>query len=476
MKRNIIILAFIMLLWGCSDFLVRAPETSQSNELTLSEYSGLNKATAGAYSILVSSSWYGGAFILDAEMRSGNGKRPAQSDYTSGRYTVPYSLDYNQNSTPAQWSYSYYVISCANNIIANLTEDKVSSTVTQQDLNNLHGEALFLRALSHFDLVRTYAQSYNFKPDGPGVPIIDRPQTPNDQPARNSVKEVFDFIVSDLKQAESLMADGYQRTGVTDPTATCTKPAIQALLSRVYLYMGQWQNAADYATKVINNTKYRMWTPTQYLNVWGQDVYSAGEVIFSVYGIKANSYDAYWDACSYMTSPDGYADCAASNDLVFMYDEDDVRGKLFRGVDDVPNLFWTTKYIGKGKGTPDQTNTIVLRLSEMYLNRAEAIVNGANVSGVTAVSDLNVITSNRNAPAYSTVTREDVFQERRKELAWEGHLWFDYSRLGRAMVRTDFTGTILTNKDLPYPDWRWAMPIAQREFDANPNLVQNEGY
>ena len=473
MKRIITILTLTILLFGCTDFLVEEPKTTQSDVLTLSEYSGLNKATLGAYTRLVHERWYGAGFVLDAEMRSGNGKRPGNTDYTSGRYTVPYGWDYNQNSTPGLWEHGYYAISMANNVMDNLTEDKLTPNVTQQDLNNLQAECLFLRALSHFDMVRLYAQSYRNQPDGPGIPYVFHTD-PADLPERNTVREVYDFIVADLKQAETLIADNYVRLGIADPTAACTKPAIQALLSRAYLYMGQWQNAADYATRVINNTKYRMWTDAEYLNVWGMDVPSAGEVIFEAYGSTTNSYDAYWEANTWMTSPSGYADCAASNDLVYLYDQDDVRGQLFRGVDDVDELFWSTKYIGKGRRTPDVSNTIVLRLSEMYLNRAEAIVNGANVSGVTAASDLNMITSNRKGATYSAATQEDVFQERRKELAWEGHLWFDLSRLGRPLVRTDYTGT--SNKDIPYPDSRWAMPIAQRELDANPNLVQNPGY
>jgi hypothetical protein len=477
MKRNITILSITLFLFGCSDYLVETPMTSQSDALTLSEYSGLNKATAGAYSPLFSWQWYGSDFVLDAELRSGNGKRPAESDYTSGRYLIPYSLDYNETSTPALWGTAYYVISCVNNVInAIATDDKTTNTVTQQDLDNLVAECLFLRAFSHFDLVRLYALPCTYQPDSPGVPIINAPQSPTDMPARSTVKEVFDFIVSDLKEAERLMEDGYARGSISDPASACTKPAIQALLSRAYLYMGQWQNAADYATKVINNNKYRMWTAAQYRTVWRQDISTSGEVIFEVYGARSNSYDPYWTGLAYMTSPSGYADCAASNDLVFMYDEDDVRGSLFLGVDDVPNLYWTLKYQGKGRSVPDVTNLVILRLSEMYLNRAEAIVNGASVAGATATSDLNMITANRNAPTYTAATKEDVFQERRKELAWEGHLWFDYPRCGRGMVRTDFTGTNIVNKDIPFPDYRWVMPINRRELDVNENLVQNQGY
>jgi hypothetical protein len=386
-------------------------------------------------------------------------------------------LDYNQVTTPRTWNLAYLVASAANNIITHLTEDKKTLTVTLQDLDNLRAECLFLRSLAHFDMLRLFGQSYNYQPDGPGVPIIDRLQLPTDMPARNTVKEVFDFVVAGLKEAEAIMANDYARRNIADPTAACTKPAIQALLSRVYLYMGQWQNAADYATKVINNTKYRMWTAGEYPTVWTKDVPSAGEVIFEVYGSRNNSYNPGYEAIMWLTCPAGYSDCAASNDLLSLYATGDVRRNVFIGASDVPDLFWTAKYAGKGVGAPDVNNTIVLRLSEMYLNRAEALVNGATISGATALSDLNVITSNRDATPYEgAVTKDDVFKERRTELAFEGHLWFDHSRTGRPMVRNDFTGTTIANKDLPYPDSRWAMPINQSELSVNKNLVQNPGY
>ena len=112
----------------------------------------------------------------------------------------------------------------------------------------------------------------------------------------------------------------------------------------------------------------------------------------------------------------------------------------------------------------------------MYLNRAEAIVHGAIVAGTTALDDVNAVVANRGATLYTGVTENDIFIERRKELAFEGHLWFDYARTGRSMTRTDYTGTNLNNKDIPFPDYRWALPISASEIDVNPNLVQNPGY
>jgi hypothetical protein len=171
-----------------------------------------------------------------------------------------------------------------------------------------------------------------------------------------------------------------------------------------------------------------------------------------------------------MTNPIGYADCAAHTDLTALYEAGDVRGNLFRtDPDNVSGSLWTTKYKGKGLGdalsTPDVNNVIVLRLSEMYLNRAEAIINGATISGVTALSDLNAIRDQRGATALASAGSDVVFNERRLELAFEGHLWFDYARTNRPSLRSD--------KPLAADDNKWLMPIPQREIDVNSNLVQN---
>ena len=85
-----------------------------------------------------------------------------------------------------------------------------------------------------------------------GIPVVT--VTKIDEPARNTVEEVYTQVVKDLKEAESLFGD-YQREGGADPKGFATKEAAQALLARVYLYMEDWQNAADYATKVINSRK-----------------------------------------------------------------------------------------------------------------------------------------------------------------------------------------------------------------------------
>lgn len=458
---------------ACNGFLTEEPVTSQSNDITLATYDGLAKATLGAYTFLNDGQWYGANFVLSCELRSGNAKNPTNTDFTSGRLINEYNWNYTTNSTSNLWQYAYFAIAGANNVINNL-EGKESNDVAAQDLDNLKAEALFIRALGHFDLVRLYAQPYTSAPQSPGVPVMLVSEL--GLPARNTVEEVYDQVVKDLLSAESIIADDYTHEGIADKFASASKPAIQALLSRVYLYMGEWQKAADYATKVIDSGRFSMFTAEQLPSIWGQDVASdKGEVIFEVYGSKQNEYNEYWEDIAWLTYPDGYADVASTKDLRGLYEEGDVRGTLFRSHENAPDHFWTSKYPGKDLSVrPTFNNIIVLRLSEMYLNRAEALAHGATIAGATAENDLLTITSHRDASPVAA-TLENILKERRKELAFEGHLIYDMARTGTSLHRVDYEGAAIA-KDINFPDYRWALPIPKKEIDANPNIVQNEGY
>lgn len=456
---------------SCNGFLEEEPVLKQSNELTLSNYEGLNQAGIALYTMLQSANWYDGQFILQSELRAGNAKNPVSLP-GSGRYRVDTQWNYTANTTSPLWTYAYYTISWANNIINNL-EGKSETDVTQQDWDNLKAEALFMRALCHFDLVITYAQPYTQKPESLGVPVVL--VTENGQPARNTVAEVYSQILTDLTEAEGLISDDFTREDVSDAAAMVSKSAIQALLSRVYLYMGDWQNSANYATKVINSGKYSLVDADSYLEMWSaQTAPKGGEIIFEVFGSNKNEYwdESGWTHLPYITGmgEEGSEDICATSDLVDMYDASDIRLNLFYKNE---NDNMINKYHGKEGGIPRQVNVPILRLAEMYLNRAEAIVNGAVINGVTAQSDLDVIASKRGYTAPSP-SKTSVFDERRKELMFEGHIVYDYARTKTDLKRNDFDGVL--NKDIPAGDYKWAMPIPKREIDANPNMVQNEGY
>lgn len=462
---------------ACEGFLEKAPVLSQSTELTLSDFNGLDKAVAGAYSYLGSSSWYGGERILESEMRSGNGIKHA--DHTSNRYTTQMNWNYTADATSGLWSYGYTTISRCNNVIDNLEGKDENADVTAQDINNLKAECLFLRALSHFDMVTLYALPYTYvkanqgslkEAQKLGIPYVFHTD-PDARPERDDVLTVYNYIVEDLLEAERIIDPDYVRAGVTDKKAAVTLPAIQAFLSRVYLYMGEWQKAADYATKVISNSNFKLYDAEEYGSVWNGNI-GGSEVIFENF-IDLTNYSNL--DCSYMTYPEGaYGDCIASPSLIALYEEGDVRGDLYRqDKQQTEGLWWTLKYEGKGLNIPDANNTVLFRLSEMYLNRAEAVLNGASGN---ALEDLNTIRSHRGVSRLNAAGMDALRKERRMELAWEGHYFFDLARWGMAANRDACYGLQDKNQNIPFPDYRWALPLPKTELEVNENLIQNDQY
>lgn len=488
-KISLYILAIVALvsLAGCKkDFLERAPKLQQTTEIQLATYAGLNTATLGAYYYLGFTTWYTGDRVVENEMRAGNGMK--QSYKNSGRCTQGFNWQYTADATnTGMWAYCYYTVAMANNVIDNLEGKADGTTVKEQDLNNLKAECLFLRAFAHFENVLYFGQPYTYVKANEGsledaaklgVPYVFHTD-PTAKPARETVLKTYEYIVTDLLEAEKIIDPAYSRAGTADKFATVNIYTIQALLSRVYLYMGEWQKAADYATKVINSGKFKMWTAKEWPDVWGSEV-GSGEVIFEVYGKISNGTNGSWDDISYLTKPDGYGDPVATPSLLAMYEPGDVRLTDGFRTDAAgeSGYYWTAKYPGKGDRDPnDVNNVIILRLSEMYLNRAEAIMNGASVAGVDGLADLNTIPSNRGASTYNVLNRTNIKAERRKEFAWEGNYINDLARWGDGLTRSNDDFVLGTqNQNVEFPSYKWALPIPKRELELNENLVPNPGY
>ena len=242
--------------------------------------------------------------------------------------------------------------------------------------------------------------------------------------------------------------------------------------------MNKWQEAADYATKVINNKKYELAPADAYAAMFSAATApEGGEIIFEVYGSDKNEYwdNSGWAHLPYITTTDdqgSHGDVCATKDLYDLYSEGDIRKSMYK---QHGNDYFPTKYSGKPKDSdPKYTNVPILRLSEMYLNRAEAIINGASIQGVTAESDLRKIATVRGASQTAAATKQGVFDERRRELAFEGHIAADYARCNKSMTRKDFDDS--KNKDVAFPSYMWALPIPNRECTAKPNVAQNPGY
>lgn len=467
-------LAVVLLITAtsCEDFLYEQPRLSQTTELTLDTYEGLQAATIGVYSPLYSASWYGRNFVVTADLKGGNAKI---SPLNSGRFRTDYLWNNTPDASHALWTIAYQAISRANNVINVIEDGFEQAGVAQADLDQLVGECKFVRALAYFDLARLFCQPYSAGAGQLGVPVVL--VTENGKPARDDLGTVYDQVEADLMDAASKLAAVSPNAG-TDPVGWATSYAAEALLARLYLYMEQWQDAADYATSVINSFPGSMYTAADYTTwdlggAWGTD--AGSEVIFEIYGSEGNSTHANWDVISYIMSPDGYGDVGASDDVRNLMEDTDVRKALFTNTAAWQNDYWSLKYPGKAPdGNLREDNIPVIRLSEMYLIRAEAILKGASISGATAVGDINMIRNNRGATAFTNVTLTDLYEERRRELCYEGHELFDLARTQRSLVRVDYDGAV--NQNIDFPDYRWAMPIPQAEMDANENMEQNPGY
>jgi len=413
----------------------------------------------GTYYLFYDSDWYGRDFPVTADLKGGLAK---SSPVTSGRFQTEFGWANTPSTTASVWSIAYTMIYRANMLLKAI-ENK-SFVATDDQYAQLAGEAKFLRAFAHFDLVRMYAWPYTYKPESEGVPIKKDTRLVN--MPRNTVKEVYDFIVLDLIDAAGMQAHDGE---AIDMKAYASADAANALLAKVYLYMGNWTDAATYASKVIAKTDYEMYTAANYASVWGTN--AASEVIFEVFGNATESAWGGYDEIGYIYDADpGYGDVCAADKLTSMYEVDDVRGTLFKTYTDHPGYKWPTKYNGKDANLR-VNNIVLLRLSEMYLIRCEAVLNGATGD---ALVDYNMVRTNRGLTAATSVSKSDLYEERSRELCFEGNELFDLARTGRDLVRPDSDAKKLgDSQNITWGDSKWRMPIPIVETDVNELLNQN---
>ncbi|MBQ8564648.1 MAG: RagB/SusD family nutrient uptake outer membrane protein [Bacteroidaceae bacterium] len=485
MKKIFLFLIAAVALVACD--LETPPPTELDTDKALSTYSGVDQATAITYAAFRSSGWYGLNTSLIPDVMCGNcvagdlRNTQAKTSFQSWLFTSTGGFSVYSNTYGN-------LIRCNNTIFAlkNNAEVYLSEKgVTQQDLDNLMAECLFVRAYCYFDLVRWYAQPYAVaKAATPGdvkslgMPIVS--ENPDEsavaRPARDLAVDNYKNIISDLTTALKLMEPGYTRANALDQKACASVGAIEALLARVYLYVGDYVNAEKHATNVINSGKYRIANANEYKTLWGEATWTTTpEIIFSAYVDQQDGGGINGGPGSLTEPVEGYGDVRVSKDLLSILDDNDVRKTMLRVSDKVEEagFFWPNKYQGKPGVNPMYSSLPLIRISEMYLVRAEARYNSGNPNG--ALDDLNVITSNRNAEPIVVATPDAIFNERRKELAFEGHIYHDYKRLQKDLVRNDM-GIMSENKDIPASSYLWCMPIAESEFDVNPNLVQNPGW
>jgi starch-binding outer membrane protein, SusD/RagB family len=447
------------------DFLELDPAQSVSNEqafLTLDDY---KSSVTAIYNGLSSANYYGRYFVLTPDVMADDVKQNAQAN--RAKEYAEFVAVPTHFIAEDMWRTIYSAINAANAVInANV---EVPSTVQAQK-DHMVGEALALRGQMYFDLVRLYAQHYKFTADAshPGVPIVLSFDITN-EPTRSTVKQVYDQVISDMTAAISKMSE----TSRNNRTSLLTKTAVKALLARVYLYKEDYDNAITMATEVINSNKYSLVSNSNYMNAWSAN-YSS-ESIFEIANTPTDNRGS--DALGGMYLGTGYGDYLPSNDLVSLIPANDVRRGWFQ-VDPTLTGNYAPFRLVKYPSTTGLNNTKVMRLSEVYLIRAEAYARKSNPNTTGAQNDLNTIRQRAQptaAPVTATGTAliNEIMLERRKELAFEGQRLWDLMRQKKSIVRTDCTAAICT---ITYPSPLVILPIPDVEMRANPNMVQNPGY
>jgi hypothetical protein len=462
---------------GCKKMLeLDAPYTSINSANAFESDATATAVLTGIYMNMSSASFVGGGFFGGGGSITSLSLFPALSgdELTLFALTNSTYLNYYRNTLTSVnvgstdfWSILYKIIFSANTAVEGLN---ASTALTPAVKKQLLGEAKFVRAFTYFYLANLYGD----------VPLaLSTDPEVNRLLSRSPKAQVYDQVITDLKEAQDLLNDQYIKGDIITTTLTerirPNKWAATALLARTYLYKGDFAGAEAQATAIISNT-------TLY------DTVALNKTFLK------DSKEAIWQLQPVLTNPSNTQDArlfvlpaGAPNSSYPVYLSSQVVNSFEAG--DNRKIEWTgnvvtagttynypNKYRNIGTTATVTEYLVVLRLAEQYLIRAEARAQQNNISG--AQNDLNII---RKRARLGNTTATDkaslltaIMQERKVELFTEwGHRWFDLKR----------TGTIdaVMNTIAPVKGGTWnsnwqLYPIPFGDMDRGPNLVQNPGY
>ena len=448
MKKQIIFLtAVVLLATACNKKLDINPTQSVPQELVFDNNANILAALNGAYDVASDGYVLGGDLMLYSELLGAGDEITWVGTYNEPREIYNKSILTNNLFVANTWSLSYRVINICNNIIANI------SKVNEDDRDRVHGEALFLRGLMYFGLAELYAKPYSAGnlTTNLGLQLVTSP-TVNGQVTsanlvpRSSVQDTYAQILADLTTAKPLLND---EIGVF-----ASKYAAAAILSRVYLQMGDYAKARDEANDVIENSGASL--TTTYVDAFNNADPSSEDIFVLPVTAQDGTNDMwlFWSTGDY-GARDG--DVEVNQEHLDLYDPADQRLALFWDVDDI---YYSGKYRYQYRFLSQ------VRLAEMILTRAECNEILSTVVGASPVDDFNAIRNRAGLGTVGTVTLDEILFERHLELAHEGQRINDIKRLKQSIEGFDYDANELV------------LPIPLREINAvgADILQQNDGY
>ncbi|NDV77374.1 RagB/SusD family nutrient uptake outer membrane protein [Dysgonomonas sp. 511] len=434
---------------ACSDFLEVSPSDQIPNETAVTTVGEATAALNGVYTGFVSRYYYGTDMITYGDVRGDDMATTFNGQRTYSQFTFGHATALTSTNGGSFWQYIYRNMNRVNNLITKIDAGsvKISTEKEQTTLDDVRGQALALRALMHFDVLKIYGEPYLKNKSAWGAIIADKVFSKNDKPQRSTVEQTYTFILGDLKEALGISTSKVL-LNKTKTNGKMSYWAAKALLARVYLYMGDYENAYKEAKDVVTNGGYSLIGNADYVNSWSQEFTT--ESIFEIHSSETDNADR--EGIGYVWSIDGYYASIITKELHDILKEDakDVRLGLLEAeqLDNAGTMgYFINKYPGRN-GNVYVNNTRVIRLSDMYLIVAEA---GSRTGKSDASTYLNAIRKRANPEATDvTATLDLVMKERRKELFGEGHRFFDIIRdLGTSTVnRVGYLpNTPITRKD-----------------------------
>jgi hypothetical protein len=468
MKYHITALViFIVSISGCKKFVeVPPPYTQLVSASVYSTDAMAYSSVTGIYETIVRNSIGGNTNGLSALLGlSADEFKLFPTTNTTAKQV--YSNELLSNSFIPFWKDLYNCIYQTNIAIEGLS---ASSRVTPSLKQQLIGEAKFMRAFCHFYLVNIYGE----------IPLVTTTNFKiNSNIAKSSTTIVYNQIVADLEDAQSLLSDDYKSPDELNATTRVrpNKGATTALLARVYLYLGKWDKAEAQSTTVINNSNYQLLPDLNNVFLAENNSEAIWQLESPNNGFNAPDGNFLLGFVSTSGPSPGYP-FLLSDSLVNEFETGDLRKAnwtVSKTVSD-KTYYFPYKYKLNNTNQPPVEYEMLLRLSEQYLIRAEVRAQQGNLAG--AKDDLNVIRTRAGLPNTTASSQSEllaaIMRERYFELFTEyGHRWFDLKRTGNANAIMDIItplkgGTWQTTDQL--------YPIPLTEIQANQNLVQNPGY
>ena len=485
LKYNLIAIALLGFSFSsCSDFLEQNPQTDLSENDFYKTADDILSAVNGAYSSLQEGDIYGNWYVF-GEIPSDNTRNQLSGSVTTQNEFDQFYID-TQNSMIANfWKAAYKVINRTNTILGRIDGIEINTELA----NRYKLECKFIRALMYFNLVRVYGD----------VPLVLKEISISESYdiLREPKENVYNQIIADLKEAQGLPVS-YS----TAEDGRATQGAAKALLANVYMTLHKYAEAETILAEIINSGRYSLLENTPgslnidgYKNVFSPVNHNSKEGIFEIQFLKGGYGEGSNYANNFAPENSGPNVVAVGGtggnnipemDIYNAYEEGDLRRDFSMSLgyyDNRKNNEWVeSRYVCKFMDVPYQNNDAsnnypVIRYADVILMYAEAL----NQNGKTAEACKYLNMTRRRGFGYQTTETSPVDlqttdkaqfalmveQERRVELAFENHRWFDLIRTGRAVE-------VMRSKGFSLNETNLICPIPQKQIDVNPKLTQND--